>query len=372
MRIPFCDIHSINNEFNYDFSNDFNRVLESGSLILSSEVQKFEDRFAEYCQTKYCVGVGNGLQALEIILRGWGISKDDEVIVPSNTFIASWLAISSVGGIPVPVEPDIDTYNINPDLIEEKITSRTKAIIVVHLYGLPCEMNKIKEIANRHSLKILEDAAQSHGAEYQSSKVGSLGDAAAFSFYPTKNLGALGDGGAITTDDEKLFKKVRLIRNYGRNENHLNNIQGMNSRLDELQAAFLSTKLKSLDDINQRRRSIAHKYIDELSEIESIIMPKINDYSLHAFHLFIVRHPERMKFREELFDLGVETSIHYPIPPHLQKAYSYLNLIEGTLPISETIHKECISIPIYQTMNEEQISYVVSSIKKVTNKLLYN
>ena len=370
MRIPFLDINSINNEFYNDFSNDFKRVLESGSLILSSEVQEFEDRFAEYCQTKYCVGVGNGLQALEIILRGWGITKDDEVIVPSNTFIATWLAISSVGAIPIPIEPDIDTYNINPDLIEEKITPRTKAIIVVHLYGLPCEMNKIKEIATRHSLKILEDAAQSHGAEYQSRKVGSLGDAAAFSFYPSKNLGALGDGGAITTDDEKLFTKVRLIRNYGKSENYLNNLQGMNSRLDELQAAFLSTKLKSLDDINRRRRNIANKYINQLFEIESIKIPTINNYSLHVFHLFVVRHPKRIKFREELFDLGVDTSIHYPIPPHLQKAYSYLNLNEGSLPISETIHKECISIPIYQTMNEEQISYVVSSIKKVVKKLV--
>ena len=370
MRIPFFDINSINNELYDEFSIDFKRVFNSGSLILSSEVQKFEDSFANYCQTKYCVGVANGLQALEIILRAWDISKDDEVIVPSNTFIATWLAISSVGAIPIPVEPDIETYNINPDLIQEKITPRTKAIIVVHLYGLTCEMNKIKEIANRYSLKILEDAAQSHGAEYRSRKVGSLGDAAAFSFYPSKNLGALGDGGAITTDDEKLFEKVRLIRNYGKSDNHLNNIQGMNSRLDELQAAFLSTKLKSLDDINLRRRNIALKYIDQLSEIKSIKIPKINNYSLHAFHLFVIRYPNRKKFREELFYLGVETSIHYPIPPHLQKAYSYLNLNEGSLPISETIHKECISIPIYQTMNEEQISYVVSSIKKVTKNLV--
>ncbi len=371
MRIPFLDIHSINNEFYHEFSIDFKRVINSGSLILSSEVQKFEYSFADYCQTKYCVGVANGLQALEIILRAWDISKDDEVIVPSNTFIATWLAISSVGAIPIPVEPYLDTFNINPDLIEEKITPRTKAIIVVHLYGLTCEMTKINEIANRYSLKILEDAAQSHGAEYRSRKAGSLGDAAAFSFYPSKNLGALGDGGAITTDDQKLFEKVRLIRNYGKSENHLNNIRGMNSRLDELQAAFLSTKLKSLDDINLRRRNIALKYIDQLSGIKSIKIPKINNYSLHAFHLFVIRFPNRKKFIEELSYLGVETSIHYPTPPHLQKAYSFLNLKEGSLPISETIHKECISIPIYQTMNDNQVNYVISCIKKVTKKLIH-
>ncbi len=369
MKIPFLDVYSINKEFYQDFSNDFKRVFDSGSLILSSEVEKFEDSFANYCDTKYCVGVANGLQALEITLRAWGITKDDEVIVPSNTFIATWLAISSVGAIPVPVEPHIDSFNINPDLIEEKITDRTKAIIVVHLYGSTCEMNKINEIANKYSLKILEDAAQSHGGKYQARKVGSLGDAAAFSFYPGKNLGALGDGGAITTDDEKLFKKVRLIRNYGKSENYLNNILGMNSRLDELQAAFLSTKLKKLDEINLRRRNIALRYIDELSKIKSIKIPKLNQNSFHVFHLFVIRHSQRKKFRKNLSKLGVETLIHYPIPPHLQSAFSYLNLNEGSLPISETIHKECISIPLYQTMNEEQISYVISSIDKASKNL---
>ena len=370
MKIPFLDVSSVNKQFYEDFSNDLRRVLHSGSLILSSEVDRFEARFAEYCQTNYCVGVANGLQALEIILRAWGISKDDEVIVPSNTFIATWLAISSVGAIPIPVEPDINTFNINPNLIEEKITPRTKVIIVVHLYGSPCEMSKINKIAKENSLKILEDAAQSHGAEYKSRKVGSLGNAAAFSFYPSKNLGALGDGGAITTDDKDLYEKAKLIRNYGKGENYRHNIQGMNSRLDELQAAFLSTKIERLDDINRRRRNIAFQYIDALSDLKSIKIPKVYDYSFHVFHLFVIRHPDRNKFREHLLRLGVETLIHYKIPPHLQGAFSYLGIRKGTLPICETIHNECISIPLYQTMNQKQINYVITSVHKVANKLI--
>ena len=369
MKIPFLDIHSINKEYESQLFNDFKRVIHSNSFILSTEVKKFEENFASYCSTKYCIGVGNGLQAIEIILKAWGIKKGDEVIVPANTFIATWLAISRVGATPIPVEPNIETFNINPSLIEAKITSKTKAIIVVHLYGSTCEMNRIKKIANKYSLKILEDAAQSHGALYHSNKVGSLGDAAAFSFYPGKNLGALGDSGAITTNDNELNRMVRLIRNYGSCEKYLFQIQGMNSRLDELQAAFLSSKLTNLDDNNKRRRAIALRYIEELSEVKSIILPKVYEHIFHVFHLFVIRHSNRNQLRETLANFGVETLIHYPIPPHLQDAYKFLNLKEGSLPITESIHKECISLPIYQTMDDRQVSYVISSVRKATETI---
>jgi len=369
MKIPFLDIYSINKEFYNDFSKDFKRVFESGSLILSSEVINFENNFANYCETKFCIGVANGLQAIEIILRAWGITKGDEVIVPSNTFIATWLAISSLKAIPIPVEPDIESYTINPDLIEEKITPRTKVIIPVHLYGSICEMNKINKIAKKYSLKVLEDAAQAHGARYLSRKAGSLGDAAAFSFYPGKNLGALGDAGAITTDDEELYIKVRSIRNYGTSEKYINNIHGINSRLDELQAAFLSTKLKKLDEFNIRRIEVAGKYIKGLSGLESLDVPTIYHDLSHVFHLFVIRHPQRDKLRKILTEFGIETLLHYPIPPHLQGAYSYLNIKKGSLPISEKIHKECISLPIYPTLNDQKINYIISSIKKALNRL---
>ncbi len=365
MKIPFLDIISINKEFSESFYKDFVRVCDSGNLVLSSEVKNFEDNFAKYCGTKYCIGVGNGLQALEIVLKAWGIKQGDEVIVPSNTYIATWLSVSNVGAIPIPVEPKIENYNIDPSLIEQKITSKTKAIIVVHLYGLPCEMKKIKKIAKKYSLKILEDAAQAHGANYYSMKVGKLGDAAAFSFYPGKNLGALGDAGAITTDDYELCEKAKMLRNYGSREKYINQDLGVNSRLDELQAAFLNTKLKKLDVNNQMRLKLAKRYIKELSQISSLSLPKIDNNLLHVFHLFVIRHPQRDKFRKYLFDLGIETLLHYQIPPHLQNAYSYLKIKKGALPISEKIHDECISLPIYQTLNEDQISYVINSIKKI-------
>ncbi len=369
MKVPFLDISSINKEFEKELQKDFNRVFRSGNLILSSEVRKFEESFAQYSGVKYCVGVANGLQGLEMVLRSWDIKQGDEVIVPSNTFIATWLAISSVGAIPVPVEPDLESYNINPSLIEEKITSKTKAIIVVHLYGLPCEINKIKKIAEVYSLKILEDAAQSHGAKYFEKRVGGLGDAAAFSFYPAKNLGSLGDGGAITTNDEQLYENLKLLRNYGSSEKYSHQIIGFNSRLDEIQAAFLCTKLGRLDSCNERRRNIAIRYIKEFSSIESIITPKNYQHLFHVFHLFVIRHPQRERFCNILSDFSVETLLHYPVPPHLQKAYSFLDIKKGELPISEKIHKECISLPIYPSMSDDQIDYVISTVKIAADKI---
>ncbi len=369
MKIPFLDINSINHEFEESFADDLSRVINSGNYILSSELEKFEKQFSEYCQTRFCVGVGNGLQALEIVLQSWGVSAGDEVILPSNTYIATWLAVTRLGAKPIPVEPNIDSYNINPDLIEEKITPKTKVIIVVHLYGLPCEMKKIMHIAEKHSLKVLEDAAQAHGATYHSRKVGSLGHAAAFSFYPTKNLGALGDGGAITTNEENLFLNSKLIRNYGSRKKYTNSILGNNSRLDELQAAFLTTKLKKLDESIKKRMTIAKKYINHFSEIKSLKIPIIPENYLHSFHVFVIMHKDRDNFISHLKRLGVETLIHYPIPPHLQKAYSFLNLNKGDLPISEKIHSQCLSLPLYPTMTEVQISYLVHSVKKVANDL---
>ncbi len=369
MKVPFFDINSINQEFEEILYADFKRVLKSGSYILSTEVEKFERSFAKYCHSKYCVGVGNGLQAIEIVLQSWGVSSGDEVILPSNTYIATWLAVTRLGAKPIPIEPNIETYNINPELIEDKITLKTKAIIVVHLYGLPCEMNKIMKIADKYSLKVLEDAAQAHGAEYHSQKVGSLGHAAAFSFYPSKNLGALGDGGAITTNDEELFNNSKLIRNYGSGEKYKNSRIGTNSRLDELQAAFLSTKLEKLDEGIIKRRKIAVEYNSHFSHITSIKIPTIPIDYLHSFHIFMIMYKKRDIFIEYLKRLGVEALIHYPVPPHLQKAYSHLEFKNGDLPISEKIHRECLSLPIYQTMTKDQILYVISSVKKVAKEL---
>tara|TARA_B100000212_G_C27359317_1_gene527459 strand:+ start:115 stop:1224 length:1110 start_codon:yes stop_codon:yes gene_type:complete len=369
MKVPFLDVLAINKEFEESLLSDFKRVFLSGRLILDKEVLNFEKNFSEFCGTNYCVGVSNGLEALEIVLSAWNISSGDEVIVPSNTYIATWLAITRRGAIPIPVEPDIRTYNINPKLIEQKITPKTKAIIVVHLYGLPCEMDEILEIAKKYSLKVLEDSAQSHGALYKSKRVGALGHASAFSFYPGKNLGALGDGGGITTDDKDLYEKALLIRNYGSRKKYINELPGMNSRLDELQAAFLNTKLRNLDNSNQRRREIADQYIEAFSDLKSLSIPFIPDNMEHVFHLFVVRHKKRDLLRKLLKDVSIETLMHYPIPPHLQNAYMSLNIPKGSLPLSEIIHEECLSLPIYQTMSDDQVKFVIKNVKDILTNI---
>ena len=363
MEVPFLDVLSINKEFEYSLLKDFKRFLSSGKYILDKEVENFEKNFSNYCGTKYCIGVANGLEALEISLNAWDIKEGDEVIVPSNTYIATWLAITKRGAKIIPVEPDIMTYNINPNLIEEKITSRTKAILVVHLYGLTCDMDEIVRIAKKYSLFILEDSAQAHGATYKLKRTGSLGDASAFSFYPGKNLGALGDGGAITTNNESFYEKCIYLRNYGSKEKYFNKTVGMNSRLDELQAAFLKTKLKKLEESNSKRQFIAQKYIYNLEDEKDLVLPYVPESCSHVFHLFVIRYKDRDKLSEYLNKCGIGTLIHYPIPPHLQLAYKNLNIKKGSLPISETIHKECLSLPIYQTMNNDQVDYVIKSIK---------
>nr|WP_218107933.1 DegT/DnrJ/EryC1/StrS family aminotransferase [Nostoc sp. KVJ20] len=342
----------------------YQRVMKAGWYILGREVEAFEVEFAAYCQTKYCIGVGNGLDALHLILRAMNIGNGDEVIVPTNTYIASWLAVSYAGATPVPVEPDEKTYNINPQLIEAAITERTKAILVVHLYGQPADMDAINTIAHRYNLKVIEDAAQAHGARFKDRRVGSLGDAAGFSFYPTKNLGAIGDGGAVTTNDVDLADKVRLLRNYGSRVKYENEIQGYNSRLDELQAAFLRVKLTKLDEWNSRRVYIAEQYLQRLVKTANLTLPFVPNWAESVWHLFVVRHPKRYGLEQHLRQAGIGTLIHYPIPPHLSGAYIGSGWHEGSFAIAEQLAKEVLSLPLHPHLTEEQVSIIVSYFNK--------
>jgi len=361
MKIPFLDLKSHNGNMHRELQEAFDRVLDSGWFILGEEVSNFEREFADYSEAKYCVGVANGLDALHLILRAYGIGKGDEVIVPSNTFIATWLAVSYAGATLVPVEPIPATYNIDPELIERSITSRTKAIIAVHLYGQPADMDAINLIAKKHDLKVIEDAAQAHGARYKRRRVGSLADAAGFSFYPGKNLGALGDGGAVTTNDAELAEKVRMLSNYGSRVKYHHDAMGFNSRLDELQAAFLREKLKKLDSWNLHRQKIASAYLSQLDAMK-IALPYLPEWADPVWHLFVIEHESRDQIAKKLADFGVGTMIHYPIPPHLQSSYSGLSYSLGSFPISEIIHKRVLSLPIGPEMNMTQVSSVISFV----------
>lgn len=361
-KIKFLDLKKINLRFKKKLNADFKKVLNSGWYITSSEVKKFENDFSKYCETKFCIGVANGLDALFLILKGYNIGKGDEVIVPANTYIASWLAVTRVGAKIVPVEPDILSYNIDPQKIEKKITSRTKAIIVVHLYGQPADMVPIIKLSKKYNLKVIEDAAQSHGAIYKNKKVGSLGNAAAFSFYPGKNLGSLGDAGAITTNSKNLANKIKYLRNYGSVKKYYNTYLGYNSRLDELQAAFLRTKLRFLDKDNKKRDLIAKIYNKQLSSISELILPKVYKYSKHVWHLYVIRLKNRSFFQKKISS-KIETLIHYPIAPHLQKSYKYLKFKRNFFPISENIHRTIISLPISPVMTKKETLYVIKKIK---------
>ncbi|MEO9021704.1 MAG: DegT/DnrJ/EryC1/StrS family aminotransferase [Ginsengibacter sp.] len=365
--ISFLDLKTINLEYKKELLKAFENVLDSGWFILGNYVNQFQKEFAEFCGVKNCIGVANGLDALILILEGYkhlGLMKTgDEVLVPSNTYIASILAISRAGLTPVLVEPDINTYLIDENLIEQKITPKTRAILPVHLYGRLCNMSTIMDIAKKHDLKVMEDCAQSHGASINGIKCGNLGDAAGFSFYPGKNLGALGDGGAVTTNDDELAQTIIALRNYGSHKKYENLYQGMNSRLDEIQAAFLSVKLKRLNNDNQKRREIAQYYIDHISN-EMIQLPykrKTNVVSSedHVWHVFAVRVANREKFQRYLSDQGIQTVIHYPIPPHKQKAYPEWN--NDSYPISEKIHEQIISLPISPVMNNDEVKKVVEA-----------
>jgi len=363
LKVPFLDLKAPYIELKDELDAAYRRVMESGWYILGKEVEVFEAEFAAYCETKQCIGVASGLDALHLIVRAYGIGPGDEVIVPSNTYIATWLAVTHAGATPVPVEPDERTYNIDPARIEATITSKTKAVMVVHLYGQPADMDPINAIARKHGLKVIEDCAQAHGARYKGRKTGCLGDAAAFSFYPGKNLGAFGDGGAVTTNDSELAHRIAVLRNYGSQIKYKNEIIGFNSRLDELQAALLRVKLGKLDEWNERRRQIATVYLEQLSSNKDFVLPSVPEWAEAVWHLFVVRTRDREGFQRFLKDKGVGTMIHYPIPPHLQDAYTGLGLLKGSLPISETIHNEVLSLPIGPSITIDQVKYVASEIQ---------
>ncbi|MBU3155335.1 DegT/DnrJ/EryC1/StrS family aminotransferase [Clostridium estertheticum] len=361
MNIPFVSFEPMHKEIEEEILNKFKEVYEKNWFIQGEEVMKFEEEFAEFCGAKYCIGCGNGLDALYLILRGYDIGEGDEVIVPSNTYIATALAVSYVGAKPVFVEPNLSTYNVNPGLIEKAITNKTKAIIAVHLCGQPADMDEINKIAKKYNLKVIEDSAQAHGALYKGKKVGSLGDASGFSFYPGKNLGALGDAGAVVTNNKVLADKIRAIENYGSDKKYHHIYKGTNSRLDEVQAAFLRIKLRNLDKWNEERRKIARKYIDGINN-SKIIKPVEADYAKHVWHLFVVRTEQRDEFEKYLKVNGIGTTIHYPVPMHLQPAYEELKISKGSLPLAEKISNEVISLPIWYGMKDEEINYVIEKI----------
>lgn len=361
--VPFSDLGAGYTEIRAELDAAWQRVLASGRLVLGPEVEGFESEFAQYCGAAHCVGVGNGLDALTLILRALGIGPGDEVIVPAYTFIATWLAVTHAGATPVPVEPDPRTFNLDAARIEEAISSRTRAIMPVHLYGQPADMEPIARLAARHGLALIEDAAQAHGAAYRGRRVGTLGVAAGFSFYPTKNLGALGDGGAVVTDDVSLATGVRQLRNYGSIEKYRHELVGVNSRLDELQAAFLRVKLRVLDACNSRRRIAAQRYAILLSDA-GVGLPVVPEWADPAWHLYVVRATRRDRLRRALDDAGIETMIHYPTPPHLQPAYAGLGLPAGSLPVSELLHREVLSLPMWPQISEEQQQRVAEALHR--------
>ncbi len=360
--VPFLDLKAAYRELKDEFDAVYQRVMESGWYILGEEVEAFETEWAAYCGTAYCVGVGNGLEALHLVLRAWGIGPGDEVIVPSNTYIATWLAVSYAGATPVPVEPDPRTYNLDSARIEAAITQKTKAVIPVHLYGQPADMDPIVAIARRHGLKVLEDAAQAHGSRYQGRRTGGLGDAAAWSFYPGKNLGAFGDAGAVTTDDANLADRLRVLRNYGSRVKYHNEVKGFNSRLDPLQAGFLRVKLRQLDDWNQRRQRVARTYLHDLREVSSLGLPHVPEWAAPCWHLFVVRHPRRDELQRRLEAAGVGTLIHYPIPPHRSGAYADVGFKEGGFPLAEELAATVLSLPMGPHLDEGQAALVAQRV----------
>ena len=361
--IPFLDLKNINLAYKDELTKAFNRVLDSGWFVMGPELEAFEKEFADYCEVEHCIGVGNGLDALILSLKALEVGPGDEVIVPSNTYIATWLAVTHVGATIVPVEPNIDTYNIDPLRIEAAITSKTKAIIPVHLYGLAAEMDKIMAIANKYKLFVIEDNAQAQGATCNGKKTGSWGHINATSFYPGKNLGALGDGGAFTTNDPELAKKVLALRNYGSEEKYVNKIIGHNSRLDELQAAFLRVKLRNLNKEKVNRNQIAEWYNDGLKNIGEIKLPVIQEKVNSVYHQFVISVSNRDKLQEFLKTKGVSTLIHYPIPPHLQECYNHINFDSQDLRISERMANSCLSLPIYSGLSKTDVSFIISQIK---------
>lgn len=363
MQIPFLSFNQVNQQIKKEITDAFDIFFDSGWYILGERVKQFENDYASFNKVKNCIGLSNGLDALHIALQTLNVGKGDEVIVPSNTYIASVLAASYVNATPVFVEPDSYTYNIDPQKIEAAVTTKTKVIMPVHLYGQCCEMEPIMEIARKNNIFVVEDNAQSQGAAYKDKLAGSWGDINGTSFYPGKNLGALGDAGAITTDDETLARSASTLRNYGSKKKYFNDVIGFNMRMDECQAAFLSVKLKYLSRWTKQRQQIAKWYDNFLGDIEEIILPSIAKDVTHVYHIYMIRTTKRDALQEFLSKKDIGTLIHYPVPPHLQKAYAFLNYKKGDFPIAEEIAKTCLSLPLWPGMQEEQVAYIANEIR---------
>ena len=360
--VPFQDFKAAYHEQKAELDAAYHRFMESGWYVLGNELSLFEEEYAAYCEASHCVGVANGLDALHLALRALGVGPGDEVIVPSNTYIATWLAVTQAGGTPVPVEPDTATYNLDPLLIETAITPRTKVILAVNLYGQPCDYDAILAVARKHGIKLAIDNAQAQGALYKGRRVGGIADIECHSFYPSKNLGAYGEAGAITTHDPALADQIRLLRNYGSKLRYHNEVAGYNSRLDELQAAFLRVKLRHLDEWNARRTAIAEQYLSVLRPLASdLSLPSVPSWASPVWHLFVIRHPQRNRLQQHLAEQGIQTIIHYPIPPHLSGAYSDLrHLASGSwkLPIAETLANEILSLPIGPHQEASSVDFI--------------
>mgnify|MGYP000664080918 CR=1 FL=1 len=364
MKVPFATFVPMHNEIRKSLDAAYNKVVTTSIFIQGEECKKFEEEYAQYCNTKYCVGVATGLDAIYLILKALNIKASDEVIVPSNTYIATALAVSFTGALPVFVEPTIETYNIDVNRVEEKITNKTKAIIAVHLQGRAADMDAVNKIAKAHNLYVVEDCAQAHGTKYKGTKVGALSDAAAWSFYPGKNLGALGDAGCITTNNKEIADKVRVLGNYGSDYKYHHIYQGSNSRLDELQAAFLRVKLKQLDKWNEARKNIAKRYLEEIKNPLIKLPLATNEEYEHIYHVFVIRCDKRDELEKYLNENGIGTVKHYPIPMHEQECYKDFGIKHGQLPIAEEISRTVLSIPMYYGMTDEEISYVIEAINR--------
>lgn len=367
MRVPFFDLQRFHKPLEAEIMKAIKRVIESNRFILGDEVEQFEIEYAKYCNTDYCVAVNSGLDALHLILRAYNIGIGDEVIIPSNTFIATALAVDYAGAIPVLVEPDEYTYNIDVSLVEESITPKTKAIIAVHLYGQPADIDPLLDLAAKYNLKVIEDAAQAHGALYKGKKVGSLGHAAAFSFYPGKNLGAFGDGGAICSNDKDLIDRVKLLRNYGSKQKYVHEVKGFNSRMDEIQAAILRVKLKYLDAWNEERRKIAEQYTQLLANYD-VITPHIKDEIIPVWHQYVIRHSQRDALQKYLHSQGIDTLIHYPIPIHEQLAYKNYSKISKKFTLTQSLANSILSLPIYPGLTQSEIEAVVENIRSFSTR----
>lgn len=369
ISVPFCSMKYAHDQIKSEADKAIESVYKRGQFILGTELEQFEKEYAAYAGTRYCVGVASGLDALYLALDLVGIGSGDEVIVPAHTYIASWLAITRTGAKIVPVDVDATSLLISPNLVREAISKHTKAIMPVHLYGAPCDMTQLMEMAQQRNLHIIEDNAQAHGATWQNKMTGTFGSCNATSFYPTKNLGALGDGGAITTDNREFAQHAMSLRNYGSTDRFTNPVKGINSRLDEIQAAVLRVKLKYLDHWNNSRRLIAKFYYDQLKDVGDIILPSVHKESTSVFHLFVIRTQHREQLRSYLFKKGIATTVHYPIPPHLQGAYKDLNFRKGSFPVSEKLAESVLSLPMWPGLEDEQLNWVAEQVKKFYSKL---